>query len=105
MVVSRTNEGGFVPDERKNDEDEPERPEHRHYEIKIDREHFTTEVNEMTGQQLRELPDPDIGPDRDLWEVVPGDDDVKVELDTVVEIRNGKRFFTAPGQINPGCRS
>ena len=74
----------------------------KHFEIRIDRDHFTVEADSLTGQQLRRLPNPDIGPDRDLFEVVPGGSDRKIEPQTVVEMRSGLRFFTAPAQINPG---
>jgi hypothetical protein len=57
---------------------------------------------QMTGLQLRHVPTPPIGPDRDLFEVVPGGSDRKIGDNDVVEIRNGLRFFTAPAQINPG---
>jgi hypothetical protein len=59
----------------------------------------------MTGAQLRHLPTPPIGPERDLFEVVPGGTDEKIGNDQVVEIRNGLRFFTAPAHINPGLPS
>jgi len=77
-------------------------PEHQHFEIQIDRQHFTVTLHFMTGLQLRHLPTPPIGPDRDLFEVVPGGSDRKIGDEEVVEIRNGLRFFTAPAQINPG---
>lgn len=56
----------------------------------------------MTGLELRQVPPTPIGPDRDLFEVVPGGADRKIADTDIVEIRNGKRFFTAPAQINPG---
>ena len=74
----------------------------RQFQIRIDREHFSVTESNLTGVQLRELPDPDIGPDRDLFEVVPGGSDKKIEPNMTVEMRNGLRFFTAPAQINPG---
>jgi hypothetical protein len=79
--------------------------EHKHeeFEIQIDRQHFRVTQRQMTGQQLRNLPTPPIGPDRDLFEVVPGGSDRKIGSDDIVEIRNGLRFFTAPAQINPGA--
>ena len=80
-------------------------PEHQHFEIQIDRQQFTVTMRFMTGLQLRHLPKPPIGPDRDLFEVVPGGSDRKIRDDQVVEIRNGLRFFTAPAQINPGAES
>ena len=72
------------------------------FHIKIDRTEYKVHEDRLTGQQLRQLANPPIGPDRDLWEVIPGKDDRKV-LDTdVIEISNGKRFFTTPTHINPG---
>jgi len=72
------------------------------FQIQIDRTHFTVTEPQMTGQQLRQLPAPPIGADRDLFEVVPGGSDKKIGDSDVVEMRNGLRFFTAPAQINPG---
>jgi len=94
-----------------NDEQEKaERPEEKekhhpepHFEIQIDRHHYTVTQKQMTGLQLRHVPNPPIGPDRDLFEVVPGGSDRKIGDEEVVEIRNGLRFFTAPAQINPGA--
>ena len=74
----------------------------KEFEIQIDRTHYKVTSDHMTGLQLRKVPNPPIGPDRDLFEVVPGGSDKKIGNDDVVEIRNGLRFFTAPGQINPG---
>lgn len=70
--------------------------------IQIDRVHYEVHVTHMTGEQLRRLPQPPIGPDRDLFEVVPGHPDRKIENNEEVELRNGTRFFTAPAHINPG---
>lgn len=77
-------------------------PKDPKFQIQIDRVHYEVTQDEMTGADLRRVPDPDIGPERDLFEVVPGQPDRKLADTDVVEIRNGKRFFTAPGQINPG---
>lgn len=80
-----------------------DKPDKQHeFHIQIDRVHFTVTQEQMTGAELRALPQPPIGQERDLFEVVPGHPDRKLENDTVVEIRDGKRFFTAPAQINPG---
>lgn len=70
--------------------------------IQIDRVHYEVDVMHMTGEQLRRLPQPPIGPDRDLFEVVPGHPDRKIGDSEEVELRNGTRFFTAPTHINPG---
>jgi hypothetical protein len=72
------------------------------FQIQIDREHFTVNLKDMTGAQIRQVPNPPIGPERDLFEVGPAHSDVKIEDAQVVEIRNGLRFFTAPSHINPG---
>lgn len=81
-------------------EHEQSRPKVFH--IQIDRERYEVLEEEMTGAQLRQVPPTPIPPDRDLYEVIPGHPDRKIENDDVVEMRNGLRFFTAPGTINPG---
>jgi hypothetical protein len=81
----------------------PEKPQPKHFEIQIDRAHYSVTESRMTGQQLRQLPSPPVGPDRDLFEVVPGGSDRKIADDELVEIRSGLRFFTAPALINPGA--
>lgn len=77
----------------------------RRISIKIDRETFRVEREQMTGGELRQLPTPPIGPDRDLFQVVPGGSDRKLADDTVVKLKDGMRFFTAPAQINPGLEA
>jgi hypothetical protein len=72
------------------------------FKIQIDRAHYTVTKHEMTGLELRSVPPTPIGPDRDLFEVVPGHPDRKVADGDIVEITSGKRFFTAPAHINPG---
>jgi hypothetical protein len=79
-----------------------QKPEEK-FEIQIDRAHYTVHKEQMTGLELRQVPPTPIGPDRDLFEVVPGGSDRKIADATVVEIRNGLRFFTAPALINPGA--
>jgi len=75
----------------------------KRFNIQIDRSRYEVKNGTMTGSQLRGLPDPDIPADRDLFEVVPGGTDIKIEATTKVKMRDGLRFFTAPGHINPGC--
>ena len=75
------------------------------YQIQIDRVHYTVGQDALTGAELRALVDPPIGPERDLFEVVPGGTDRKIENADVVRMRNGLRFFTAPSHINPGHRT
>lgn len=93
--------------EKEHHEHHPEHHEKKHHEhhefhIQIDRVHYTVKKHHMTGLELRHVPPTPIGPDRDLFEVVPGGTDRKIADDESVEICDGKRFFTAPAQINPG---
>lgn len=85
---------------------EDKKPEHedgpKQFQIQIDRVHYTVTSRKMSGAELRRVPPAPIGPERDLFEVVPGGTDRKISDDYIVEIQNGKRFFTAPAQINPG---
>lgn len=82
-------------------EEAAKKPEKK-FNIQIDRQHYTVTEETMTGAQLRAVPPSPIAADRDLFEVVPGHPDRKIGDTDVVEIRNGLRFFTAPGTINPG---
>lgn len=75
---------------------------HPVFRIQIDRAHYEVSESNMTGAQLRLVPPTPIPPERDLFEVVPGHPDLKIEDDDLVEIRGGLRFFTAPATINPG---
>jgi hypothetical protein len=88
--------------EEKEQKEHEHRPEHHEFHIQIDRVHYKVNKHFMTGEQLRHVPPTPIGPDRDLFEVVPGGTDRKIGDQEEVEIRDGKRFFTAPAQINPG---
>jgi hypothetical protein len=90
-------------DEMSNDKNEhANKPGEREFKIQIDRIHYTVTKPQMTGLELRNVPQPPIPADRDLFEVVPGHPDRKLSDTDIVEIANGKRFFTAPGTINPG---
>lgn len=82
----------------------PAGPHPRTYKIQIDRGHYDVAADSLTGAQLRTLPDPPLSSDRDLFEVRPGAEDLFVEDATVVPMKSGLRFFTAPGRINPGQR-
>jgi hypothetical protein len=84
---------------------EEKKDHHPHeFHIQIDRAHFIVHKKVLTGQELRNLPQPPVGPERDLFKVVPGSSDLKIEFDTQVEMHDGERFFTAPAVINPGSR-
>lgn len=72
------------------------------FHIRIDRQEYEVHKEVMTGLELRRVPSPPIGPDRDLFEVVPGGSDRKIGDNEEVRIHDGLRFFTAPTQINPG---
>ena len=86
-----------------NEASQTEKTDHEpKFQIQIDRVHYTVSKPKMTGAELRALPSPPIGPDRDLFEVVPGGTDRKINEGDVVAMANGKRFFTAPAHINPG---
>jgi hypothetical protein len=74
------------------------------FQIQIDRVHYTVTKELMTGAELRRVPPTPIGPDRDLFEVVPGGTDRKLGDSDQVEIKDGERFFTAPAHINPGMQ-
>lgn len=71
-------------------------------QIQIDRDHFTVHVETMSGAELRHLPNPPIAANRDLFEVVIHGTDRKISDNDQVPLHNGQRFFSAPGQINPG---
>jgi hypothetical protein len=76
---------------------------HKDVHIQIDRTPYAVTAHSLTGAQIRQIPVPPIGAERDLFEVVPGAPDRKILDSDVVQIHNGQRFFTAPGQINPGA--
>lgn len=71
--------------------------------IRIDRVDYEVYTHKMTGAELRAVPSPDVAADRDLWRDVPDKRDVKVQDEDVVRLKDGTRFFTAPGRINPGA--
>lgn len=79
----------------------PPKPE-KQVVIHIDRKPFKVREDEMSGAELRSLPDPGIGPEFDLWLEVSGGEDRRIENEEAVKLRNGMHFFTAPSVINPG---
>jgi hypothetical protein len=73
--------------------------------IRIDRIEYELYRRKMSGAELRAVPSPDVAADRDLWLDVPDKRDVKIQDEDVVRLKDGMRFFTAPGRINPGQES
>lgn len=71
--------------------------------IKVDKESFDVDSETLTGAEIRQLPSPPIGTDRDLYLSVPGpQNDRPITDDEVVGLKNGMHFYTAPSTINPG---
>lgn len=70
--------------------------------IFIDKKQFKVPEPSLTGSQLRHLPNPPIGPGRDLYEEVPGGEDLLIGEDQRVELKDGMHFFTTPHSITPG---
>lgn len=57
---------------------------------------------QLTGAELRNLPNPPIPADRDLWQEVDGDLDQAVSPSETIDLRPQMRFFSVPRVINPG---
>jgi hypothetical protein len=71
--------------------------------LQIDHKPYKAPNELMTGAEIRALAEPPIGPDRDLFQVIPGpEDDVKVGDHKLVELKPGMHFYSAPKSINPG---
>ncbi len=70
--------------------------------IVIDGKKYRAPSRSITGAQLRRLADPDIGPDYDLWQEVPGGDDNLVEDKERIMLRDGMGFYSSSRDINPG---
>lgn len=84
----------------------PGKPEpSKGYHIRIDRTDYIVEQEKLNGEQLRHVPETPIPPDRDLYQVVPGKDDLKIKDDDTVQMHDGLRFYTVPSTINPGMTS
>lgn len=86
----------------KTPENRPSSPGNPQTNIQIDRIHYRVEVSSLTGQELRNLVAPPIPDTRDLFRVVPGGEDEKIEAGATLPLHDGMRFFTAPATINPG---
>jgi hypothetical protein len=72
--------------------------------IRIDHKVYTAPKPAMTGIELRQLAQPNIGADYDLWLENPGpDDDIKVGDDQAIDLKSGMHFYSSPATINPGA--
>jgi hypothetical protein len=80
-----------------------DQPEHKSYVIHIDRNQFKVLSSTIAGAELRALPDPPIGADRDLFQVVPGGQDVLIGDGDIIELKEGMHFVTAPRNVTPGA--
>lgn len=88
-----------------NTKDKNAGPHHDSHQIpiSIDKTSFKVTKEEMKGAELRALPDPDVPADRDLWLEIHGNqDDELVAPASVIHLKPGMHFYTAPSTINPG---
>jgi hypothetical protein len=71
--------------------------------IFIDDVKYDAPALQMTGAELRALPNPPIGPDRDLWLETPGpSDDILIRPELTYDVKPGSKYYPAPSTINPG---
>lgn len=70
--------------------------------IHIDKKEYHAPKAAMTGAELRQLANPVIGEERDLWLEVPGSADERIDDDQLLTLRNGEHFFSSPRTITPG---
>jgi hypothetical protein len=75
---------------------------HEEFVIHVDRKEFKVAGPTITGAVIRALPTPPIGNDFDIYEEVPGGDDLPISDTTSVTLKNGMHFFSVPTTINPG---
>ena len=73
------------------------------FPIFIDKKQYKVDARSMTGAELRAVPQPPIGQDRDLYRIVPGGEDQRVEDNERIELKPGMRFISVPSQITPGA--
>lgn len=71
--------------------------------IHIDKKVYHVENESLTGKELKNLAEPKIGEDRDLFLKVQGNaDDKLIADDEVVKLENGMHFYSVLKVINPG---
>jgi hypothetical protein len=71
--------------------------------ILIDGRKVLAPRGELTGLEIRQLVNPPIGDDRDLWLDREGTLDDLVEDSEKIKLHPQMRFFTVPRIINPGA--
>jgi hypothetical protein len=72
-------------------------------EIKIDGHSFWIEPAPISGADLRALPIPPIGADRQLFQIFAGTQaDLMIADDQIVDLENGVEFFSSPLTITAG---
>jgi hypothetical protein len=81
---------------------EAERLVHPPIPIIIDRRPYEAPRNPMAGEELRQLADPPIGPDRDFYLDRPGTRGILIHDDERVDLEPGMRFFSVPKDIHEG---
>ena len=74
-------------------------------EIHIDRKLYKVPFASRTGAELRQIAEPAIGDDHDLYLEVPGGQDQLIADDETVELKNGMHFFSIQSHITPGGRA
>lgn len=70
--------------------------------IVIDGKQYRASAWRMTGAQLRRLAEPNIGPEYDLWQEIPGGEDNLVEDKERISLCKGMGFYSSSCEINPG---
>ena len=79
------------------------KPEHAPVPVYIDRVHYDAPSHKVAGQMLRDMPNPKVADDRDLWLEVEGPkDDELIHPEKHYEIKTWAHFYTSPKTINPG---
>lgn len=70
--------------------------------ISIDRHPYKAPRTPMTGAELRQLAEPPIAADRDLYLDIPGGQSRLIADAEAVDLKPGMHFFSVPKSINEG---
>jgi hypothetical protein len=73
---------------------------HTSIKIQIDKKIYDAPKETMTGAELKTLGQ--VKTDRDLFEKIPGKDDLLIRDADIVHLKNGDQFYSAPSSLNPG---